>query len=297
MAWCGILNVNKPAGCTSRDVVDRVEQFTRPQRAGHAGTLDPLATGVLVICVGRATRLIEYVQRMRKRYDASFLLGRRSETDDVEGDVVAMPGAPEPSRIELDRAIPQFLGDIEQRPPIHSAVKVSGRRAYALARRGQSVELAPRRVEVYQLAVRRYAYPELELEIECSSGTYVRALGRDLAAALGTGAVMSSLARTAIGRYRIEQAVPVATLNSDTLPRFLQPAESAVAELPHVTLDETQRGEIRNGRPIGRWVDAPAGGAKPQTGGEWAAVDEAGNLLAILREKHAGQLWPVKNFS
>ncbi|MEX0613277.1 MAG: tRNA pseudouridine(55) synthase TruB, partial [Pirellulales bacterium] len=266
MLHFGILNVNKPPGRTSREVVDDVERLTRPARAGHAGTLDPLATGVLVICVGRATRLIEYIQRMRKHYRATFLLGRRSDTDDIEGRVLELAEAPEPSHLALDRVLPKFLGTIQQRPPAHSAVKIAGQRAYTLARRGKIPELAPRPVTVHRLAVCRYEYPELELEIECGSGTYVRALGRDLAEALDTGAVMSALERTAIGRFRIENAVTIDELKAETLPRFLQPAIDAVADLPHIELTDPQLNEICNGRPISMPVGESCAAAKPPLG-------------------------------
>src|SRR5215213_4779856 len=140
----GLLNVNKPPGVTSREAVDRVERLVRPAKAGHAGTLDPLATGVLVICVGQATRLIRFVQRMPKRYRATFLLGYSSESDDTEREVVAIPNAVVPTRSMIDFVLPQFLGEIQQRPPAYSAIKVAGRRAYKLARRGKEVELAAR---------------------------------------------------------------------------------------------------------------------------------------------------------
>ncbi len=134
MTLFGVLNVDKPAGLTSRDAVDRVERLVQPARAGHAGTLDPLATGVLVICVGQATRLIQYVQRMPKTYLATFLLGQTSETDDLEGQLTPVAAATEPTREAVERALPQFIGDIQQQPPIHSAIKLAGRRAYQLAR-------------------------------------------------------------------------------------------------------------------------------------------------------------------
>src|SRR3954471_24080715 len=127
MAPFGVLNINKPLGLTSRDAVNRVERLLRPAKAGHAGTLDPLATGVLVICVGQATRLIRFVQRMRKQYRATFLLGHRSETDDIEREVVSIPNAVVPSRAMIDSVLPQFIGDIQQRPPSHSAIKIAGR--------------------------------------------------------------------------------------------------------------------------------------------------------------------------
>jgi tRNA pseudouridine55 synthase len=295
MTLFGALNVHKPAGLTSRAVVDRVERLIRPVRAGHAGTLDPLATGVLVICVGQATRLIQYVQRMPKTYHATFLLGRSSETDDVEGEVVPVADAPTPSRESLDNALKQFVGDIEQRPPAHSAIKLAGRRAYKLARRGVAVEIAPRPVTIHSISVRRYVYPNLELDIECGSGTYVRSLGRDLGAALGTAAVMSALVRTAIGRFCIQDAIALDDLRAETLSQHLQPALTIVDNLPRVALSEAQLLEIRNGRPIlSSWI---AGDLQPLHGSELIVADSSGQLVGILYETKPGELWPAMNFT
>jgi tRNA pseudouridine55 synthase len=293
----GILNVDKPAGLTSRDAVNRVERLFHNVKCGHAGTLDPLATGVLVICVGQATRLIQYVQRLPKQYRAVFQLGRKSATDDVEGEVELVAGAAEPTRAQIEAALPQFLGDIPQRPPAHSAIKIGGRRAYDLARRGEEFELPARTVTIHRLEMLRYEYPELELAIECGSGTYVRSLGRDLAAALGTAAVMSALVRTAIGDFRVEEAIALDALTNDTVTEHLQPPLTALKDLPQIALNEKQLAELRHGRPIEmRNVKRPpvASAAAPHT--EWAAVDPAGSLAAILFEKHPNQLWPARNF-
>jgi tRNA pseudouridine55 synthase len=302
----GILNVNKPAGCTSRDAVNRVDRLTWPVKCGHAGTLDPLATGVLVVCVGQATRLIQYVQQLPKRYEATFLLGHRSLTDDVEGAVEVLADAAEPSRQALEAALPPFLGEIDQRPPAHSAIKVDGKRSYDRARRGEIFELPARKVTIHRLEVHRYEYPELEVEIECGSGTYVRSLGRDLAAALGTSAVMSALVRTAIGEFRVEEGVPLDTMTADIFAAHLRPALAAVANLQRVQVNAGQLVEIRHGRPIR--MPRPLGGAAPMQGtksppavaglpaGEWAAIDVAGELVAILFQKAPGELWPKLNF-
>jgi tRNA pseudouridine55 synthase len=290
MAPFGLLNVNKPFGMTSRDAVNRVERLVRPAKAGHAGTLDPLATGVLVICVGQATRLIRFVQMMRKQYRATFLLGRHSETDDLEGNVIEIPNAIQPTRAALDLALTQFVGDIEQRPPAHSAIKIGGHRAYKIARRGKAIEMPTRTVTIHRLVVRRYEYPELDLDIECGGGTYVRALGRDIGAALGTAAVMSALERTAIGPFCVADALNPDKLSAENLAGHFRPALNAVADLPRVTLTDAELIEIRHGRSI----------AMPHSkrdGAEWAAVDAADQLVAILHEKHHGQLWPVHNFS
>jgi tRNA pseudouridine55 synthase len=232
---------------------------------------------------------------MRKHYRATFLLGRTSDTDDTAGHVTELPLAPAPTRTEIDEALPRFVGRIEQRPPAHSAMKLKGRRAYDLARRGVAVELPHRAVSIYGLKVARYNFPALDLEIDCGSGTYVRALGRDLAAALGTAAVMSALERTAVGRFRVEDAVAMESLTAETMTNHLQPPQAAVADLPIITLDDAQLAEIRHGRPIALPADVPR---EPPAGAscEWAALDSAGKLVAILREKRPGQLWPHRNF-
>jgi tRNA pseudouridine55 synthase len=291
----GLLNVNKPHGMTSRDAVNRVERLVRPAKAGHAGTLDPLATGVLVICVGQATRLVRFVQQMRKRYVATFLLGHSSETDDIEREVVVIPNAVIPTRAMIDAALPQFVGDIQQRPPAHSAIKIGGKRAYKLARKGADFELAARTVTIHRIVVLRYEYPELEIDVECGSGTYIRALGRDLGVALGTAAVMSALERTAIGQFCVEQAISPNQLSIETLLQNLQPAVVATSGLASLELSEVQIVEIRHGRPIPlaarSETDLP-----PTIGQEWAAVNTRGELVSLLTEKRPGQLWPEHNF-
>ena len=202
----GVVVLNKAAGMTSRAAVDVVKRLVQPARTGHAGTLDPLATGVLVVCVGAATRLIDYVQRAAKRYRGTFLLGRSSPSEDVEGPVTLLADAPRPSLDVIQAAAVRLTGEILQRPPAFSALKIGGRRSYDLARAGQMVEHQPRRVTIHGIEVVDYAYPDLVLDIHCGSGTYVRSLGRDLAESLGTSAVMSGLVRTAIGDFTLDTA-------------------------------------------------------------------------------------------
>ena len=203
----GIFNINKPAGWTSRDVVNRVQRLVRPAKAGHAGTLDPLATGVLVVCVGPATKLISYVQQQLKEYEATFILGQSSPSDDVETEICELEQPPIPTREAIEAKLPDFVGTIQQRPPLYSAIKVEGQRAYKLARGGSDMELPARPVEIYELSVTAYEYPELCLKIRCGSGTYVRSIGRDLADSLGTAAVMSALTRTAIGKFQVQEGL------------------------------------------------------------------------------------------
>jgi len=284
----GLLNINKPTGMTSREVVDWVERLAGRVKAGHAGTLDPLASGVLVVCLGRATRLIEFVQRMPKQYHGAFLLGRESPTEDVEGVVTELSDPPVPSREQVVAAAGRLVGWIEQRPPAFSALKVEGRRAYDLARRGKPVDLKPRLVYVNRIEVESYEYPELRLRIECGSGTYVRSLGRDLAVSLGTNAVMSGLERTLIGGFRIEDAVAPRRLNRENWLGHLIPPLRAVDALPRVDLTEAEAVEVRHGRLIARPVEA-------NDAREFAAVDLAGRLAAILVARGRGQLGPTRN--
>jgi tRNA pseudouridine55 synthase len=286
----GLLNLNKPSGITSRGAIDLVCRLAGKTKVGHAGTLDPLASGVLVVGVGAATRLIEYVQRMPKHYTATFLLGRQSETEDIESLVVELDDPPIPTREEIVAATGRFCGRIQQRPPAYSAVKVAGRRAYALARAGREVELDARPITVHRLEVRAYAYPTLTLEVRCGGGTYVRSLGRDLAASLGTAAVMSELVRTAIGGFRIEQSVDPAQLTAANWADHLQPPLCAVQSLPRVELSEEERVEIGHGRTI------PARAGQPDAP-EYAAIDSAGRLVAILRPRGPGLLGPLRNLT
>jgi tRNA pseudouridine55 synthase len=288
----GFLNINKPPGQTSRWVVDQIQRLVRPAKVGHAGTLDPLATGVLVVAVGSATRLIDYVQQMPKRYRADFLLGCTSPTEDVDGDVVPLENPVVPTQAEIEAAIPAFLGEILQSPPAFSALKVGGRRAYSLARAGQAVELKPRPVSIHRLNVLGYEYPRLQLEIECSSGTYVRSLGRDLAEKLGTGAVMSALVRTAIGSFRVENSIDVSKVNRSNLADYQLPARRAVDHLPAIVLNTDDQQRIASGQPIA----CPAAIDASDTS-EFAAVDDGGNLTGILCCRADGMLWPARNLS
>ena len=246
----GILNLLKPPHVTSRDVVNDVCRVVGTRQVGHAGTLDPLATGVLVICVGQATRLVSCVQDQHKHYDAEFLLGRSSDTDDITGVVVEREVAVPPTRDEIERLLPRFRGRITQVPPQYSAVRVKGRRAYKLARQGVDVEVPAREVEVYRLDITHYDYPRLGLTMECGSGTYVRSIGRDIGELLGCGAVMETLVRTRIGPFDIADAIPVSQLRRETVRDKLQPIARAVTHLPrHVcTLEEIEH--VRHGRPI-----------------------------------------------
>jgi tRNA pseudouridine55 synthase len=288
----GILNVDKPAGITSRRAVDRIAKLVRPEKAGHAGTLDPLATGVLVVCVGKATRLIELIQQQPKSYHATFLLGRQSDTDDITGTVTEIDVSRQITREEIESRLPAFMGRVEQVPPSFSAVHVDGRRAYERARAGQSVELSPRTVEVFRLEITRFGYPELELDIDCGSGTYVRSIGRDLGRILGCGAVMSALVRTCVGPFRIENAIALDQLTDETLEGHLLDPTTAVAALPKRVADADESALVRGGRAISAG-DLSGGG----DGDSIVIVDGAGALLSLARlDASTGRVLPYRVF-
>ncbi len=292
----GILNVNKPPGLTSRDVVNRVQRLAKPAKVGHAGTLDPLATGVLVVCVGAATRLVEYVQRLPKSYSAEFTFGLSSDTEDIEGNVLPQPGAA-PSCEAIAASLPQFVGRIEQLPPVYSALKVGGKRAYALARAGEEVVLQPRPIDVYSLKIVAYEYPRLWLDIECGSGVYIRSLGRDIASRVNSSAVMSALQRTAIGPFVLENALELDAIRAEALPSQLAPAAGAVAALPRMVLEPSQLSGLEKGRRI-EVAESADEGQEPlaETGSEAAAFDQQGCLRAIIKRVAAGCWAPLKNF-
>ena len=289
----GLLNIDKPAGITSRTVVNRVQYLVRPDKTGHAGTLDPLATGVLVVAVGPATRLIPYVQATRKTYLATFLLDHQSETLDTEANVQPVADPLQPAQTEIAAALPHFVGRLAQVPPAHSAIKVKGRPAYQLARAGRELQLAPRWITIDRIDLIEYDYPRLQLDITCSSGTYVRSLGRDLAQHLGTQAVMTALQRTAIGDFRVATAcswgsLADQSLTAHTLATWLLPPQVAVDHLPRVQLDADQIQRLRNGQAITK--------SDAASDGEHAGFDYRGDLVAILTPRDDALWQPIRVF-
>jgi tRNA pseudouridine55 synthase len=285
----GLLVLDKPGGLTSRDAVDRAQRwFPRGTRLGHTGTLDPLATGVLVLCAGSATRLTEYVQHMAKTYRTTVRLGARSDTDDADGTVTPAEGARLPSPDELATCLGGFLGEIEQVPPAFSAAKVTGQRAYDLARRGEDVTLAARRVRIDAIDVLRYEYPEVDLEVRCGKGTYIRSLARDLGERLGCGGLVQVLRRTRVGPFRAEDAVAL-DVDAATARARLCPLAMAVADLPGVTVVARAAANLRQGKA----VPLPPGSVP--TTDECAVFSEDGGLIAVARwdaRRHLVQ--PVK---
>jgi tRNA pseudouridine55 synthase len=286
----GFFAIHKPPGPTSHDMVAGVRRMLgRGVKVGHAGTLDPFAEGVLVVCVGHATRLADYVQAAAKRYSAVVVLGATSSTDDPEGEITPTPGlAAPPGEADVRRALEQFAGQIQQVPPAHSAVHVDGRRAYQLARKGRAVDLPARTVTVHAVDLVSYDYPELALDIRCGSGTYIRALARDLGAALGTGGYCGRLIRTAVGPFHIDQSVRLEDL--DPTRDLLSPL-LAVAHLPHVTIPPDLLGRLVHGNAL-----IPPEPLAPNAT-EAALLDEQGQLLALADLRDAGRhLQPTKVF-
>jgi tRNA pseudouridine55 synthase len=287
--WCGVLNLNKPTGVTSRRVVDLVGAALAGTKLGHAGTLDPLATGVLVVCAGAATRLVDYVQRMPKTYRAVIRLGARSDTLDADGRIVEVEDPRPPDRRAIEVALVRQVGLIAQRPPAVSALKIGGRRAYELARAGQAVEPEARLVAIHRIDVLDYRWPRLELEIDCGGGTYIRSVARDLGDELGCGGYVAALTRTRIGCFTLDRAIDPGDLSAATVAEHLQPALEAVAELPRLVLTPAELGAVVQGRRVapealqGTVLDA----------GEVALIAPDGTLAAIAKHDPAtGRLQP-----
>lgn len=218
----GILNLNKPPGLSSARVVARVKRLLpRGTRIGHAGTLDPFATGVLLLLIGKATKSCERLMDQPKQYEATVKLGATTPTDDPESPETQAPGAQPVSRQQVEAALEQFVGPILQRPPAFSALKVGGRRAYDLARKGHDVELEPRTVNVYAIELLDYEWPLVRLRIDCGRGTYIRAIARDLGEALGVGGYLTALVRTRVGEYALEAALGLDQLDAGLIASLL----------------------------------------------------------------------------
>lgn len=247
----GVLNIDKPLGVTSHDVVNRVRRTLGLRRVGHAGTLDPLATGVLVLCVGRATRLLEYVVGQPKQYVATLRLGQTTDTYDAEGDIVA-ERAVAVSDAALAAALDQFRGEIEQVPPIYSAIKRDGQPLYKLARKGMAVEAPPARpITIYQLDLLAREGDDVTLRVDCSTGTYIRSLAHDLGQMLGCGGHLIGLRRTHIGHFSAETST---TLDQLT-PADLMAPDTTVAHLPKVVFSAELSRDLLLGKPIPRLSD------------------------------------------
>ncbi|MCX7854458.1 MAG: tRNA pseudouridine(55) synthase TruB [Anaerolineae bacterium] len=286
----GILNLNKPRGLTSHDVVARVRAVAQQREVGHAGTLDPMATGVLLLCLGRATRLAEYLMDSPKLYRARVRLGVTTDTDDAEGTVIAEKPV-SVDRMAVEAALGQFRGPILQVPPMYSALKRDGRPLYRLARQGQMVEREPRPVEIYRLDLTAWEPPELTLEVLCSPGTYIRALARDLGEALGCGAHLTGLIRLASGDFRLEDAVELEALTPESLPGFLLPLDTALWQYPALYLNEAEARAVRHGRDIPASSFAVSPKARRRGVQLARAYGPDDRLLAVLEYRPDQDVW------
>lgn len=288
----GVLVVDKPVGLTSHDVVQIIRRGTGIRRAGHTGTLDPRASGVLVVLVGPAVRLSEFVSASDKRYQATIRLGSRSDTYDSEGMITESEMPVEVTEEDFNEMIKGYVGEIEQVPPPYSAVKVQGKKAYERARKGEEVELEPRMINVYSLEVLEWAPPEVVIDVYCSSGTYVRSLANDIGEELGIGAHLVGLRRTKSGRFTLRDAVSLRRLRESfeagTWAQYLIPASEALGDWPMIELDADQVEKVRHGHRLP---------AEPDAAGWARAVTMQGDLVALIEVVPEDQEWqPRKVF-
>jgi tRNA pseudouridine55 synthase len=272
----GLVVVDKPGGLTSHDVVSRVRRLAGTRKVGHAGTLDPMATGVLVLAVDRATRLLGHLTLTDKRYDATIRLGVSTTTDDAEGETLETRSTEGLTEDEVRAGLDALTGEIDQVPSSVSAVKIDGKRAYARVREGEQVELPPRRVTIHAIEVTAIELPDVRVSVHCSSGTYIRAIARDLGAALGVGGHLTALRRTAVGPFTLDHA---RTLEQLTDHFEVTPiAEAARAAFPARELDDSQAADVRVGRRLDLDLDAVTGLFAPD-----------GQFLALYRKGDDGR--------
>jgi tRNA pseudouridine55 synthase len=289
----GWVVLDKPVGLGSTPAVSRVRRLFGAEKAGHGGTLDPLASGVLPIALGEATKTVPFVMDGTKEYRFTLCFGEARSTDDAEGDVIDSSAA-RPSDEAIRTVLARFTGDVDQTPPVFSALKVEGKRAYDLARAGETVDLKPRRVRIERLAmVGRTDSEHADFVVLCGKGTYIRSLGRDLARALGTVGYLSALRRTAAGPFREEAAISLSKLEAlghiPALFGALVPVATALDDIPALALTETQADRLRLGQPVPLTLEAPPSGALVRV--------EAGSKLIALARWDGVALQPVRVFN
>ena len=294
----GILIVNKPKGITSHDVVDRVRKAARTRRVGHAGTLDPLATGVLVVCIGQGTRVAEYLTASRKTYNAEVTFGVATNTYDAEGDVVREQDV-DIDRERIEAALACFKGEIDQTAPVYSAIKKNGQPLHRLARKGIDVKPPTRRVTIHRVEITNWSTPKLTLQVECSAGTYIRSIAHDLGEALGCGAHLSALERTASGSCALEEAVTLDEMDdaesSGELERNLLPLDAALQAFPALELSDAATRTVLNGGFLAREA-TPA--TQDAISAELCRAHNAqGELIALIAFDAEKDIWrPRKVF-
>jgi tRNA pseudouridine55 synthase len=289
----GWVILDKPVGLGSTPAVSRIRRLFGAQKAGHGGTLDPLASGVLPIALGEATKTVPFVMDGRKEYRFTLRFGQARSTEDAEGEVTATSDL-RPTDAEIRRALAAFVGEVEQVPPAFSALKIEGKRAYDLARAGQPVALKPRRVLIERLELLgRPDADHADFVVSCGKGTYIRSLGRDLALSLGTVGYLSALRRTAVGPFREEAAISLPKLEAlghiPALLGALAPVATALDDIPALALTEAQADRLRQGQPVFLTRDAPPSGALLRA--------EAGSRLVALVRSDGASLQPVRVFN
>jgi tRNA pseudouridine55 synthase len=288
----GLLVINKPSGKSSHDLVYAIRRITRERRVGHAGTLDPMATGVLVICLGQAVRVSEYLIEHDKQYRARLRLGVETDTFDANGRIVATNEV-NVSAAAVGAALRSFVGKISQKPPAHSAIQRDGVRAYKLARQGIAVELEPREIEIYSIDLRDVSGEEVEFDVHCSKGTFIRSLAHDLGKELGTGAHLIGLTRLASGPFTLEDSMTLAEVEwavaRAELGRFLLPVDRALLAFDMLHLDNATARGVRQGK----YVPMPSNLHTTLV----RAYDEEGGLVALLERAGANMLKPKKVFT
>ncbi|RLC95340.1 MAG: tRNA pseudouridine(55) synthase TruB [Chloroflexi bacterium] len=292
----GILNILKPPGITSFAVVSRIRRLSGERRVGHAGTLDPAATGVLVVCLGQGTRVIEFLAGARKTYRAVIKLGAATDTYDASGRIIHSGDPSSVRREQVEEVLNSFRGCIEQTPPMYSARKHQGTRLYRLARKGIEVPRAPSRVDIFRLDLVEWQPPALTIEVECSAGTYVRTLAHDVGIALGCGAHLADLVRIESQPFHISQAVPLSTVEEafpqGDWPRLLYPIDEVLTDWEAVVLSEESEARVKNGSSI----CLGEGDATTQGPCRCRAYAPDGRFLAILRHEGKNVWHPEKVF-
>lgn len=281
----GIVIVDKPQGWTSQDVTARLRRVFGTRRIGHGGTLDPMATGVLPVFVGRATRAVEFFEHAEKTYETVLLLGKKTDTQDVTGTVLE-ERAVDVTKSQVEEVLTRFRGEIMQVPPMYSALKVNGQKLYELARKGKQVERQPRPVTVYELTVLSFENNRLSLRVRCSKGTYIRTLCEDIGETLGCLGCMEALRRTQAGEYRLEDAVALEDLLESSTPEScLRGMDTMFARYPAVKLTANQEKRCRNGNSFTR----------PMPDGIYRAYGENGEFL-MLAKVEDGVMSTIKSF-
>ena len=283
----GILIIDKPSGWTSMDVCAKIRGILHEKRVGHGGTLDPMATGVLPVFVGQATRAVEFAENSRKEYVAGLRLGQVTNTQDTSGEVLETRPV-SVSREEVEAAMARFLGDIQQIPPMYSAIKINGKKLYELARKGREVERQPRPVTIHSLTLEGQTGPaEFTLRVRCSKGTYVRTLCHDIGLALGCGGCMSSLRRTMAAGFSLDRAVTLEQVQQAEDPAaLLLPVDAYFSDRPALTLPSALEKKVRNGMTVVMPEIIP---------GEYRVYGQGGDFLALGRAEN-GKLFTVKSF-